>query len=295
MARIDKRRAGARSNARPVARANRNTTSSSSSSMGGAIEDTMFFPRLRRHAKWMFVLLAAVFGLGFVLFGIGAGGNGLGDLFRNNQGGSGGPSEKKALEATQTRPRDPQAWLALADVYRTNGDTDEAVAAQLRYTELAPRNAEGLRTLASDYFVQARARATQAQDAQINEAYSGRVSPAGSGPTLDGTPLFNSPLASLSSSTASSTYTSALEAYQTALGNAISAYKKVAALSPNDPNVQSELASNALQAGDTAVAIQAFRRYLKLAPDSSDAPLIRRQLNQLLAQSPGSAATAGSS
>ena len=34
-----------------------------------SIEDTMFFPRLRRHAKWMFVLLALVFGLGFVIFG----------------------------------------------------------------------------------------------------------------------------------------------------------------------------------------------------------------------------------
>jgi len=243
----------------------------------------------------MFVLLAAVFGIGFVAFGIGAGGTGFGDIFRNNQGGSGGPNAKKALKATEARPRDPQAWLALADAYRTNGDTDEAVTAQLRYTELAPKNVEGLRTLASDYFAQARQKATEAQDAQITEAYSGRVSPAGQGPTLNGTPLFESPLASLSSSTASSTYTTALSAYQTALGNAVSAYKKVAALSPNDPNVQSELASNALQAGDTAVAIQAFRRYLKLAPDSSDAPLIRSQLKQLLAQSSGSTATAGSS
>ena len=30
---------------------------------GSSIEDTMFFPRLRRHAKWMFVFLALVFGL----------------------------------------------------------------------------------------------------------------------------------------------------------------------------------------------------------------------------------------
>ena len=32
----------------------------------------MFFPRLRRHAKWMFLFLALALGLGFVLFGIGA-------------------------------------------------------------------------------------------------------------------------------------------------------------------------------------------------------------------------------
>jgi hypothetical protein len=35
------------------------------------IEDTMFFPRLRRHAKWMFLFLALVFALGFVGFGVG--------------------------------------------------------------------------------------------------------------------------------------------------------------------------------------------------------------------------------
>ena len=31
----------------------------------------MFFPRLRRQAKWMFVFLALVFGVGFVAFGVG--------------------------------------------------------------------------------------------------------------------------------------------------------------------------------------------------------------------------------
>ena len=37
-------------------------------------EDQLFFSRLRRHAKWMFVLLAAVFAVGFVAFGVGLGG-----------------------------------------------------------------------------------------------------------------------------------------------------------------------------------------------------------------------------
>jgi tetratricopeptide (TPR) repeat protein len=240
------------------------------------------------------VLLAAVFGLGFVLFGIGAGGTGLGDIFRDNNGGGGGPNVKKALEATQQRPRDPQAWLALADVYRTNGDTDKAVSAQVHYTQLAPKNADGFRTLAGDYFTQAREHATDVQNSQIADAYSGRVSPV-QDPTLNGTSLFESPFSSLSSSTSGSSYTNALQASQTALNNAVAAYDKVAALAPNDPNVQSEVGSNALQAAqlDTtssdqvahvAVAVKAFRRYLKLAPDSSDAPLIQRQLNQLLKQ-----------
>jgi tetratricopeptide (TPR) repeat protein len=278
MARIDKRRAkGTRPNARRVSSTPRR------SGTGGSIEDTMFFPRLRRHTKWMFVLLALFFGVGFVAFGVGAGGTGIGDIFRNHQSGGGGPSVKSALAATQKRPNDPKAWSSLADVYRTKGDSENAIAAQIRYTELAPKNADGFRTLAGDYFDQARQRAAEAQNSQISTAYSGSVSPAGSGPTLNGKPLFADPLAGISPNEVSSAYVTALQAQSAALQNAVSAYQKVAALTPNDPNVQAELGSNALQAGNTAVAIQAFTRYLKLAPDSSDAPLIRRQL-KLLAQ-----------
>jgi hypothetical protein len=44
----------------------------------------MFFPRLRRQAKWMFVLLALVFGGGFVIFGVGSNlPSGLGDVLRD--------------------------------------------------------------------------------------------------------------------------------------------------------------------------------------------------------------------
>ena len=36
-------------------------------------QEELFFQRLRNHAKWMFVLLALVFALGFVFFGVGSG------------------------------------------------------------------------------------------------------------------------------------------------------------------------------------------------------------------------------
>src|ERR671922_2022520 len=58
-------------------------------------EDAMFFPRLRRHAKWMFVFLALVFAVGFVGFGVGAGGTGIGDILRGGTG-SGAPSADDA-------------------------------------------------------------------------------------------------------------------------------------------------------------------------------------------------------
>ena len=70
MARFEKSRPKSAKPHAAVAPARRRGTTAPS------IEDTMFFPRLRRHAKWMFVFLALVFGLGFVVFGVGAGGTG---------------------------------------------------------------------------------------------------------------------------------------------------------------------------------------------------------------------------
>src|SRR3712207_8671204 len=43
-------------------------------------EDLMFFPRLRRRAKWVFAFLALAFALAFVVAGVGSGfGSGIGD------------------------------------------------------------------------------------------------------------------------------------------------------------------------------------------------------------------------
>src|SRR5438309_10767085 len=81
------------------------------------IEQTMFFPRLRRQAKWVFVFLAFVFAAGFVFFGVGSGSTGIGDLLKGNfnlfgNGGSTSQSSgvKKALKQARAHPKDPQAW-----------------------------------------------------------------------------------------------------------------------------------------------------------------------------------------
>src|SRR5262249_57475496 len=79
------------------------------------VEQTMFFPRLRRQAKWVFVFLAFVFAAGFVFFGVGSGSTGLGDLLRGNFNifGSGGGSTtssavQTALHKTHAHPKLPE-------------------------------------------------------------------------------------------------------------------------------------------------------------------------------------------
>jgi len=76
----------------------------------------MFFTRLRRHAKWMFVFLALVFAIGFVGFGIGANQNAsLGDLIRGNNGStSGNVSVRDAREQLQKNPTSAAAKRELA-------------------------------------------------------------------------------------------------------------------------------------------------------------------------------------
>src|SRR5919202_4624230 len=100
------RRAPAKSPARPQPRAQRRSMSSA--------EQSMFFPRLRRQAKWAFAFMVLVFGLGFVFLGVGSGSS-IGDLLQGHfgdlfGGGSSGPSISKVKERVKKNPRDAAAW-----------------------------------------------------------------------------------------------------------------------------------------------------------------------------------------
>ena len=127
----------------------------------------MFFPRLRRHAKWMFVLLALVFGLGFVVFGVGAGGTGIGDIFRDQGGTSSGQSVSDAQKQAADHPKSPQAWRDLSTAYQTEGETGGAIDALNRVIVLRPRSPEAYRELAGLHLTRASEYQQQLQQAQI--------------------------------------------------------------------------------------------------------------------------------
>src|SRR5919197_1762665 len=84
-------------------------------------EDQLFFARLRRHTKWMFVLLALVFGVGFVAFGVGSGSTGIGDILRGNVFGGGGNSIDSRIKDDQKKikanPDNMNAYVDLANLY----------------------------------------------------------------------------------------------------------------------------------------------------------------------------------
>jgi len=247
-----------------------------------SIEDTMFFPRLRRHAKWMFVFLAIALGGGFVLFGVGAGGTGVGDIFRGDGGAGGIPSISSAQKKTEENPKDVEAWRELSTALQTDGQTDEAIVAQKRVVVLAPKDADALRELAGLYLAQAALKQQEAQQAQIRIAFQG----AGQGfPGLliasTGQSLLDDRISSVVNAQGSTTIQTLAAAAQAASGQAVDAYRKIVVLQPGDPNVQLELAQAAQQAGDTEAAIAAYTAFLRLAPDDPSASIVKAQLKQL--------------
>src|ERR1051325_10877532 len=99
-----------------------------------SLEDELFFARLRRHTKWMFVLLALVFGVGFVAFGVGSGSTGvggIGDIFNSVFGGSSSgidsriKSDQKKLAAN---PGDAQSAIDLSTLYQQKQENAKAIS-----------------------------------------------------------------------------------------------------------------------------------------------------------------------
>ena len=64
----------------------------------------------------------------------------------------------------------------------------------------------------------------------------------------------------------------------------VDVYKKLAAINPQDATTQLSLATAAIDASDTASAIAAYKAFLKLAPNDSQAPTARKTLKQLESQ-----------
>jgi tetratricopeptide repeat protein len=252
---------------------------------GQRYEDTLFFNRLRTHAKWVFVLLIVVFGLGFVLFGVGSSNlGGLSDIFNGIRGSGGGnPSVDKPLKATEKNPKDAQAWNDLASAYDVNGDYVSAIPAWVKFTQLRPKNVDGLTRLATDYEQQF---ATQQQAAQIAQSQSQTSQPTNFGPPST-SPLgralgsLSDPINSNSSSSSNQQLSDALQASQVTANLLVGVYQRLGKLQPTEPGNQIQLAQAAENAGQIDVAIAAYKRFLKIAPDDANAPQAKARIKTL--------------
>lgn len=251
----------------------------------------MFFPRLRRQARWVFAFLAAVFAGTFIFLGVGSGG-GVGDLLYDGFGGlfgagsSGQPSISKARDKVRENPGSAQAHRELATAYVADQRNVEAIGALERYLELRPRDRDAVQELASLRLSRAdelRQRAAAAY-AEQQQASLGQL--FGPDPNSDlGRALGNDPLTQALITDSSTRFNDLYTQMQAAYREAVQSYKSLVALDPDDPLTQENLAFAAEVAGDLKTAIGAYKRYLAIAPDDPNAPAIRQKIQQLEAQS----------
>ena len=234
----------------------------------------------------MFVFLALVFGLGFLIFGIGSDqGTGIGDLLRDGSGATNsGVSVSEARDQVEKNPKSAKAERNLATALQEDRQTDEAIVVLNRYLELAPKDKDALQELAGLHLGRATALARDAQEAQVRASYltfgSTFSTPLdlGKGATI-GTDPIDQAVSTQANIAVSEAYSGAQASFQ----KAEETYDRLAAVAPRDPNVQLELAQAAQQSGDTAKAIAAYEKFLKLAPDDPTAPIVRQQIAQLKA------------
>ncbi|MFO7571977.1 MAG: tetratricopeptide repeat protein [Gaiellaceae bacterium] len=252
-----------------------------------AYEDTLFFPRLRRQAKWVFLFLAVAFGLGFVGFGVGAGGVGVADTFRGIGGDSGIPSVSEAQKRVAENPKDPEALRDLANAYQARRETKDAIEALEGLVALRPKDAAALRELAGLQLALASELQERAQILQYRQAFLAPATSFTGIIALGGRPLDVDPISNAVGTRLEDQIGTAYNDARTSAAAAVATYQRLAEASPNDPNVQLELAQAATSAGDIAATIAAYEAFLKLAPEDPSAAEVRRIVKQLKAQQSG--------
>jgi tetratricopeptide (TPR) repeat protein len=244
------------------------------------VEQTMFFPRLRRQAKWVFVFLAFVFALSFVFFGVGSG-SGIGDLLRgnfnifgNNGSSTSSSAVKSALKKTQAHPKDPNAWSDLATAYQTDGKLDDANTAYEHVLKLRPNDLTALQSVANHSEIRYQQKVAEGQSLQGQAP----LTLAGVLGVSSATPVGQILSQDTSSQQLVQKANVAFTDANTALQKDAQLYKRIAKLQPTDVNTQFHYAQLADLTGDTPAAIAAYRKVIRLAPTDPSAQQARQRI-----------------
>jgi predicted O-linked N-acetylglucosamine transferase (SPINDLY family) len=262
-------------------------------------EEQLFFSRLRRHAKVIYVLLALAFAIGFVAFGVGSGSTGIGDslrgLFSGGSGSSASSRIKDEQKKIQADPNNIQAYLALASFYQQDNKNSQAISTLERAAKAKPKNLDVLNALARIYRSQAGTAQNTWATAENALAESNLAPPGLEANSTLGQALTSDPLSQQLKTAASDAYFKLTSAFT----KAEDAYKRVASAArgtPNEANTQLQLASVAIEAiqttglsgstNDVKTAIEAYKRYLKLEPNGVSAKQAKQTLAQLEALIP---------
>jgi tetratricopeptide (TPR) repeat protein len=249
---------------------------------GGNPNQQLFFIRMRRSAKPIYLLLAVLFAATFAVLGVGSGQNsGLDQIFSGlNPFHHSGTSVSSAQKYISKHPNDPKGFRDLATAYETKGDTAGAISALQEYTNIKRKDVAAWTELGGKQLEQAQNYATQYQ-----AAYEARQLSAPSQPFLPtgkfATALGTNKIEQASASQVDSQLQTLQSQVQLGYSNAVSSYQRAADLQPGNANNWFTLAQTAQQSGDTKTALKAYKKFLALNPDSTSAAQIKALIKQL--------------
>jgi tetratricopeptide (TPR) repeat protein len=251
-------------------------------SAGGNPNQQLFFMRLRRKAKLAYLVLAVLFAITFAFLGVGSGSNGgLDQLFSGlNIFSSGGNPISKAQKEIKAHPNSGKGYRDLATAYEGKGDTVNAVAALQQYTTQKPKDAAAWSELGGLQLTQAqnyRAAYTAAAQARQLAAPSASFLPTGK----LGQGIGTNPIEQAAASQVDVSVQDLQQRTQLAYTNAVASYDRAATLRPTDSNSWFQLGQTAQTSGDVTTALKAYKRYLKLTPNSTFASQIRQLIKSL--------------
>jgi tetratricopeptide (TPR) repeat protein len=248
----------------------------------------MFFSRLRRRAKWMFLFLAVIFAGSFVFLGVGAGGSGVGDYLADifGSGASGDtPSIEEARAKVEENPNDLEARRQLANALQADGQIAAAISELERYTEGRPQDADALINLAALYGTRAEQQRIDLAEAQqgASGADFAREITDPSSPLSES---FSGPITELELQESSTQVNEIILEVTSTYSKQAATWESLTELQPDEPSNFLQLGQAHYLAGGTEDAIAAWKEFLELAPEDPNAPLIRRQVRALEQSTP---------
>jgi len=249
---------------------------------GGNPNQDLFFIRIRRKQRWVFALLAGLFAITFAFLGVGSGSQGLDQLFNNINifGGHHGPSVSSAQKEIQKHPQSSKGYRDLATAFEAKGDTGQAITALQQYTGMKPKDAAAWSELAG-------LQSTQAQS-YLNDYQNAYTALQLAAPSQSFVPTtgklaqaFSNPIENAQRSNVQGAVSDLQQKVSLAYNGAVGSWQHVTGLQPKNLNAWFQLAQAAQTAGETTVAVSAYKQYLKLNPSSTSAPQIRAIIKQL--------------
>jgi tetratricopeptide (TPR) repeat protein len=277
-----KAKAKAKQGAQPAKPAGRRQGGRRRHAAGGNPNQDLFFTKLRKRAKFVYVLLAVLFGITFAFLGVGSGqGGGLDQLFQGlNIFHHSSDSVSKAESYIKAHPAAAKGYRELATAYEAKGDSVNAISALQQYTGLKPKDAKtwaelgGLQLSQAQLFLQ-----------QYQQAYTNRqlLTPSQSFlPTGKlGQALGTNRVEQVAGQNADAIVQNLQQQTQRGYTDALASYGKVTRLTPRDSNAWFQYAQTAQQTGNYAAAVTGYKRYLKLNPASTSKAQIEQLIKQL--------------